>query len=462
MFFKTFGCRSNLYDTQVMISSLKGYSLIEEPLEADIIVINSCTVTNKADREVRSYARKYSLLGKKVIFTGCGVKHLGESLYKQNLAFSVFAHSHKENISNILSTQQRVFLSKESKHKHTDSVILPNIVGRVRAFIKIQEGCNFSCSYCIIPSVRGVARSFTQAHILEQIRILSENGISEVILTGTNIGSYGLDTGTHIAELIAKIHDIAGIKRIRLGSLEPSQIDSVFLQILCLPKLEKHLHIALQHTSPVMLRIMNRKNTFERDLELFAHIAAKGFSLGTDYIVGHYGESEAIFAEALCNLEKLPLTHIHPFIYSPRVGTKSAQNKEQLESVHGGVAKKRLKTIQNIVNQKNKDFRMRIAQQKIPLQILIDGQKQVLFDKLDLESTHQEISHASRHHDTIKDNEMIESCYTGLDQYFNRVFIPHRIMESSHQLSKGDWIETSDYILSNYVNANIVKSFVLK
>ncbi|TLD83124.1 MiaB/RimO family radical SAM methylthiotransferase [Helicobacter trogontum] len=432
VYFKTFGCRSNLYDTQVMISNLKSHEVVASELEADTIIINSCTVTNKADREVRGYARKYSNEGKKVLFTGCGVKHSGEKLFKNGLVNGVFAHSHKESINDFLSNENRVFLPKEKVSKHVDTTLLPRVVGKVRAFIKIQEGCNFSCSYCIIPSVRGSARSFSESHILDQIKLLEQSGVTEVILTGTNIGSYGVDTRTHIATLIQKIHDISGILRIRLGSLEPSQIDSQFLEILELDKLERHLHIALQHTSQTMLTIMNRKNTFERDLELFHTIASKGFSLGTDYIVGHYGESEEIFKEAICNLEKLPLTHLHPFIYSPRFGTKSAKNELNLAQVKGDVAKDRLRKITKIVQEKNIAFRQNI---KTPLHVLIEGKK---------------VIHGV-------DSPKSTSYFVGLDEYFNKMLLP--IADDSLDL-KGKWISVSKYDIAGQYNIGLEYNIV--
>lgn len=423
IYFKTFGCRSNLYDTQVMISNIKEHSIVASETEADTIVINSCTVTNKADREVRGYARKYTNAGKRVIFTGCGVKHIGTKLFHDGLVHGIFAHSHKEDIQTFLSSKNRVFLPKEKIQKHIDSTLLPKVVGKVRAFIKIQEGCNFACSYCIIPSVRGSARSFQEQHILEQIQLLAQNGVTEVILTGTNIGSYGLDTHTHIATLIQKIHDIKGILRIRLGSLEPSQIDSRFLEILELPKLERHLHIALQHTSQTMLTIMNRKNTFRCDLELFHAIAEKGFSLGTDYIVGHYGETEEIFDEGLSHLKQLPLTHIHPFIYSPRTGTKSAKNTLNLIQVNGNVAKERLRQITYIVQEKNKIFRQNCT---TPLYVLIEGQK------------------VMQGYDSIGQGSYL----VGFDQYFNRVLLPN--VDENKQL-RGQWVVVKKYdIIGKY------------
>ncbi|PAF43517.1 MiaB/RimO family radical SAM methylthiotransferase [Helicobacter sp. 11S02629-2] len=407
VFFKTFGCRSNIYDTQVMMSSLKNYEITLDEDKADIIILNSCTVTNRADKECKSYARTKNEQGKKVLFTGCGVKMQGESLYKESLAFSVFSHSHKEDIDSILS-KDRIFLSKDSKK--LDTTLLPAMIGKVKGFVKIQEGCNFKCSYCIIPYVRGTARSFKHDFILEQASLLAKSGVKELVLTGTNIGSYGLDTGTHIATLIKDLASIEGIRRIRLGSLEPSQIDSKFIDVLSNPKLERHLHIALQHTSEKMLHIMNRKNTVQHDLELFLELERLGFFLGTDYIVGHVGESKEIFNKALTNLEKLPLTHIHPFIYSPKTGTKSATNLAMLENVPKVESKKRLHLIQDLVKEKNYQKRLALKKQGIPLNVLIESVK-----------------------DKTKEA-------TGFDEYFNKV-----TLDSTNLSLKGNFITVTDY-----------------
>lgn len=387
VFFKTFGCRTNLFDTQVMIENLKDFEVSQSEEEAQIIIINSCTVTNGADSAVRNYLKKMEKLEKKIYFTGCGVATKGSELFPR--VQGVFAHDHKENINALLKKEQKFFLPTQDA-LHIDSTILSEFVGKSRAFIKIQEGCDFNCSYCIIPFSRGRARSVPEDLILSQVRHLAQNGIQEVVLTGTNMGSYGKDLRTSVPKLIQKISQIQGIKRIRIGSLEPSQISDEFLELLGEKFLEKHLHIALQHTHNKMLEIMNRQNRFESDLALFERIAEKGFALGSDYIVGHPGESESIWQEAYHHLKLFPLTHIHPFIYSPRSGTPSAEMKNE---TLGNVAKERLHAINELIAENNFHFRQKHAH--IPLEVLIESTQGEMilgldqfFNKLKIKSSH--------------------------------------------------------------------------
>ncbi len=352
VYLKTFGCRTNLYDSAIMASNLKDFILVNSEDEADIVVVNSCTVTNSADGSVRGYITKQNNAGKKVIIAGCGAFSQGEELKKQNKVFGVFGHSEKSNINELLKSKEPFF--KLGDLNFIDKDIVSDFSSKTKAFIKIQEGCDFNCSYCIIPSVRGRARSQDESLILSQIKNLALNGFGEFVLTGTNIGSYGKDRGTTLAKLLKKISKIQGVKRVRLGSLEPSQIDDEFKELLNEDFLEKHLHIALQHTNEKMLKIMRRRNSLKSDLELFEYIAEKGFALGTDFIVGHPGESEEIWQDGLKNFKKFPLTHLHAFTYSKREKTHSATLKDD---VKGDIAKKRLKILQDIVKENNFAFR---------------------------------------------------------------------------------------------------------
>ena len=398
IFFKTFGCRTNIYDTELLKSYIKDYEITNDEEVADIVVINSCTVTNSADSGVRNYINGVKRRGAKVILTGCGAVSKGKELFLSGV-FGVLGASKKSDLNELLKQEKPFF--ELGNLNSVDKNIVTNYENHTKAFIKIQEGCNFNCSYCIIPSVRGRARSMDEAMILKEARILAQNGYNELVLTGTNIGSYGKDTNSSLGKLLANLGKISGIRRIRLGSIEPSQIDESFREILKEEWLERHLHIALQHTSEAMLKIMRRRNNAFSDLELFNELSSLGFALGTDYIVGHPGESEEIWAEAVENFKKFPITHLHAFVYSSRRDTHSATLKSD---VSGDVAKARLKVLQGIALQNNENFRKKHNE---TLKILVE-QKNGDF-------------------------------YEGFDQFYNKAKI-----SSQNDITK-EWLEVSEY-----------------
>ena len=396
VFFKTFGCRTNQIDTQVMISKLRDFALCDDESLADIVVVNSCTVTNGADVSVRGYISsiKRKNPNAKVILAGCGSHSKGESLFENGAVFGVMGHSEKEKINQILQHDKPFFQIGDLNH--IDSTIVENFIGKSRAFIKIQEGCSFDCSYCIIPAVRGLARSHDEATIIDQVTKLASNGFGEFILTGTNVGSYGKDKNTSLAKLLKKLSNIRGVRRIRIGSLEPIQIDDEFMELLVEPWMAKHLHIALQHTDDTMLKLMQRRNSFKSDLKLFEKISNCGYAIGTDFIVGHPGESQEIWDEALRRVKMLPLTHIHAFSYSKRDNTLSASMND---IVRGDIAKARHKELTKIIKDKNYEFR---KQHSTNLHVLFENGK--------------------------------DGVYRGFDQYFNRV-----VAKSDEDLSS-NWI----------------------
>lgn len=400
VYFKTFGCRTNSYDSQVMMSSLKEYDITENEAEADVVVVNSCTVTNGADSHVRSYISHIEKSGgAKLFLTGCGAHTKGESLLKQGRVFGVFGQSEKAKIDEMLKKDKPFY--ELGDLNHIDKSVVDDFVGKSRAFIKIQEGCSFRCSYCIIPFVRGDARSIDEEQILSQIARLAANGFGEFILTGTNVGSYGHKEGTSIAALMKRMSQIRGVRRIRLGSIEPIQISDEFKELLDEPWLERHLHIALQHTSPQMLKFMNRRNVYKQDRELFEFLAQKGFAIGTDFITGHPGESAELWAEAMQNAKELPLTHLHAFTYSKRDGTPSATMKPEVSS---SLAKERLHELEELVNDKNRAFRESFLGE---LSVLIESKK--------------------------------DDFFVGYDQHFNKILI-----ESDDDLL-GNWVNISKY-----------------
>ncbi len=400
VFFKTFGCRTNQFDTQVMMSKLEAFELTQDESNSDIIVVNSCTVTNGADSSVRNYisSMKRKNPDVKIILAGCGAHSKGESLFEDGKVFGVMGHSEKEKINEILKHETRFYQIGDLAH--IDETIVEEFVGKSRAFIKIQEGCDFRCSYCIIPAVRGDARSHREETVLEQVRKLAANGFGEFILTGTNVGSYGKDHGTSMAELLQKMSMIRGVRRIRIGSLEPIQIDDAFMELLDEPWMAKHLHIALQHTSDKMLKLMNRRNRFESDIVLFNKIAERGYALGTDFIVGHPGEGEKEWQEAVERVKELPLTHVHAFSYSKRDNTPSAIMKPE---IRGNIAKERHRELTALIHAKNYAFRRTHTEN---LEVLLESGK--------------------------------EGVFHGFDQYFNKVEVA-----SSEDLSS-NWVLLND------------------
>ncbi len=408
VYFKTFGCRTNQFDTQVMMSKLKDYELTDNELNSDYIVVNSCTVTNGADSSVRNYiaSMKRKNPNAKVVLAGCGSHSKGESLFEDKKVFGVIGHSEKENINAVLKNETPFYQIGDLEH--IDSTIVEEFVGKSRAFIKIQEGCDFRCSYCIIPAVRGNARSHKEETILEQISKLAANGFGEFILTGTNVGSYGLDHNTSMAKLLKKMSMIRGVRRIRIGSLEPIQIDDEFMELLKEPWMARHLHIALQHTSDKMLKLMNRRNEYKTDLELFRKIADQGYALGTDYIVGHPGEDDKEWMEAISRVKELPLTHVHAFSYSKRDNTPSATMKPE---IRGNIAKERHRELTDIIKAKNFAFRREHTQN---LEVLLESGK--------------------------------DGVYHGFDQYFNKVSV-----ESDEDLS-ANWVFLNNVEVTNEGN----------
>lgn len=415
IYIKTFGCRTNIYDSELIKNYIKEeYLLTQNENEADAIIINSCTVTNNADVGLKQYILSTRKKNPKArfILTGCAANSIGEKLYKNNIVDSVVGASLKQEIPNILKTKNFFDIGNLN---FIDDRLVKSYEQHTKAFVKIQEGCDFNCSYCIIPSVRGRARSIQLNKIINEIRTLSENGFSEIVLTGTNIGSYGKDINTNLAKLIKEIFKINNVRRLRLGSIEPVQINDEFKELLDEKKLEKHLHIALQHTNEQMLRLMQRRNTALKDLKLFDFLASKNYALGTDFIVAHPGESDEIWQDAIKKIYDFPLTHIHAFVYSKRDGTKSVELAKQLGEIPKEIAKQRLKYLRQIIADKNYKFRQKQGQ----LDVLIEQKK--------------------------------DSYYTGYDQFFNLIKIKSKI-----NLEK-KWLKINDYEVGIETNSAIIK-----
>ena len=270
------GCKVNAYETEAMQELLEqnGYEIVPFKEGADVYIINTCTVTNVADRKSRQMLHKARKMNPDavVVATGCYVQARGEDI--DPCVDIVVGNNKKKDLIAILdeyyNAQHKV--KKElldiNHEKEYEEMQVTHTAEHTRAYIKVQDGCNQFCSYCIIPYARGRVRSRNLEHVLEEVRTLAASGYKEVVLTGIHLSSYGIDTGESLLELIQKVHEIDGIKRIRLGSLEPRIITEEFASsIAALPKMCPHFHLSLQSGCNATLKRMNRRYSAEEYME---------------------------------------------------------------------------------------------------------------------------------------------------------------------------------------------------
>lgn len=335
------GCKVNAYETEAMQELLEqnGYEIVPFKEGADVYIINTCTVTNIADRKSRQMLHKARKMNPDavVVATGCYVQARGEDI--DPCVDIVVGNNKKKDLIAILdeyyNAQHKV--KKElldiNHEKEYEEMQVTHTAEHTRAYIKVQDGCNQFCSYCIIPYARGRVRSRNLEHVLEEVRTLAASGYKEVVLTGIHLSSYGIDTGESLLELIQKVHEIDGIKRIRLGSLEPRIITEEFASsIAVLPKMCPHFHLSLQSGCNATLKRMNRRYSAEEYMEK-CDLLRKYFhnpALTTDVIVGFPGETQEEFAESMDFVDRVNFYETHIFKYSRRHGTKAAAMDGQL------------------------------------------------------------------------------------------------------------------------------------
>lgn len=344
------GCKVNSYEMDVMSIRLKEAGCIIVPFteKADIYIINTCTVTNIADRKSRQMLHKAKKENPDsiVVAVGCYVETGIDGVKKDDCVDLAVGNNKKSEIVDILNTFLEARGEYDDKTLGGNSIIdinhtneyenmqLSEMPEHTRAYIKIQDGCNQFCSYCVIPYARGRVRSREMSEILTEIEGLVQKGCKEVVLTGIHIGSYGLDKGEPmLVDLVEKIADISGIDRIRLGSIEPRLITAENTKRLAaIDKLCPHFHLSLQSGCDTVLKRMNRHYTaseFEESVRLLREAFDRP-AITTDVIVGFPGETEEEFEECRSFVEKIDFYEMHVFKYSPRKGTVAAGMKEQL------------------------------------------------------------------------------------------------------------------------------------
>ncbi|MEG0923876.1 MAG: tRNA (N(6)-L-threonylcarbamoyladenosine(37)-C(2))-methylthiotransferase MtaB, partial [Anaerovoracaceae bacterium] len=345
--FHTLGCKVNQYETEAMKEqfSAKGHEIVSEEDFADVYLINTCTVTNLADRKSRQYIRKMKKINPDsiVAVTGCYAQMSPEEVSKIEGVNIVAGTNEKNNLLGYIENYAKTHKVAECHIKPYEQLdvyestgIITSMESRTRAYIKIQEGCNRFCSYCIIPFARGKVRSRPMEEILAEVDGILKKGFKEIILTGINTALYGVDLGFDgIEPLIKGINSIDGDFRIRLSSLEPTVINAEYVKkLLNYPKLCPHLHLSIQSGSDHVLQLMNRKYTREEYIEITKVLKDFDplYGITTDIIVGFPGETEQDFEDSMKIVDEVGFCKVHTFKYSKRKGTIAAEMNDQIDS----------------------------------------------------------------------------------------------------------------------------------
>lgn len=337
------GCKVNAYETEAMQEMLEhaGYEIVPFKEGADVYVINTCTVTNIADRKSRQMLHRARKMNPDaiVVAAGCYVQAQDKNGVVDPCIDIVLGNNKKKDLIRALEEYQDAHGMKDvediSRTKEYESLHLTKPGDHTRAYIKVQDGCNQFCTYCIIPYARGRVRSRETEDVLEEVKTLAGNGYKEVVLTGIHLSSYGIDFDgeRHLLDLIQAVHGIDGIERIRLGSLEPGIITEEFAKAISeLPKMCPHFHLSLQSGCDATLKRMNRRYTSAEYVER-CRILRKYFenpALTTDVIVGFPGETEEEFEESRAFVDSIDFYETHIFKYSRREGTKAAVMENQV------------------------------------------------------------------------------------------------------------------------------------
>ena len=337
------GCKVNAYETEAMQEMLEkaGYEIVPFKEGADVYVINTCTVTNIADRKSRQMLHRARKMNPDAVVVAAGCYVQAQDGKGQDPCIDiVLGNNHKKDLVRILDEYAAERASAAeiediSRTREYESLHLTKPGDHTRAYIKVQDGCNQFCTYCIIPYARGRVRSRVMEDVLREVRELAEGGYKEVVLTGIHLSSYGIDFDRerHLMELIRAVHEVDGIERIRLGSLEPGIITEEFARELSrIPEICPHFHLSLQSGCDATLKRMNRRYTSAEYAEK-CRILRKYFddpALTTDVIVGFPGETEEEFGASYDFVDSIDFYETHIFKYSRRNGTKAAVMPDQV------------------------------------------------------------------------------------------------------------------------------------
>lgn len=372
----TLGCKVNYYDSEAVIKLLSdaGYKFVDADELADIYIINTCSVTNLSDRKSRQMLHRARKKNKNALIIAMGC-YAQVSASKISLDADIIIGTN--NRKDILLLIEKFFEQKFHEIKISDvrnenifeEMQISDSINRVRSFIKIQDGCDEFCSYCIIPYTRGKSRSRNFYKIFEQAQELCANGFKEIVLTGINISAYGENSDFDLGDVIEKLHSIKSLKRIRLSSVEPNLISDEFLaKIKFLPKLCPHFHMSLQSGSDKILRAMNRKYTTQEYFIATEKLKKmyENVSLTTDVIVGFPDETDKDFLDTCNFVEQIGFSKIHVFPFSSRANTRADNFSNKID---GSTKKNRSKKLISLSKKLSTQYTKKFLKQNLPVLI---------------------------------------------------------------------------------------------
>lgn len=358
--FKTLGCRLNIFETDSIASQFSGngYEIVDFNEEADAYIINTCTVTNQSDHKSRQVINQAKKLNQNAVtvVTGCMATNYKESLQDNEKIDYVIDNDHKTSVFSVVDAHTKgEIVSPDSFEKDLFGYQAAKDTFHTRSFIKIQDGCNNFCTFCIIPKVRGRAISRPFIEVIDNIKKVVEYGFKEVVLTGVNIGTYH-DEELDFEGLVEKILEIPGDFRLRISSIEPDGYSESFFRLFENPKLTPHMHICLQSGSENILKRMRRMYTSVEFKDLIKKVKKQypDFNITTDIIVGFPDETEEEFKETVDLVRDLEFGHIHTFKYSLRKGTRAERLPNHLSDK---IKSERSEIIRNISEKQRLNYR---------------------------------------------------------------------------------------------------------
>ena len=375
----TLGCKVNTYESEYVINELKkaGYEIKDFDDICDVYIINTCTVTNNSDSKSRKMIRQAIRRNPNacVVAMGCFIA-ANPDISIDGLDI-IIGNKDKAKIVSLLDEyfKNKEIINKQytGRLKEFEDMYITDFPGRTRAFVKIQDGCDNFCSYCIIPFVRGKCRSKDESKVISEVTDLVSNGYKEIVLTGIHTGSYGVDLDTSFADLLEKLVKIDGLDRLRISSIETTELDEDVLNVLRNSKvLVDHLHIPIQAGSNEILKAMNRKYDLDYFFNKIAEIRSirPEISISTDVIVGFPGETEELFKTTIDTCKKLEFSKLHVFPYSERRGTASSRMDNKLDNA---TKKERSRRLIEVSEELEKNYMSKFIDREV--EVLVEEYK---------------------------------------------------------------------------------------